>query len=216
MRPAESRTSDTPAGKPEAAQADFDAVYGELPGELAPQLALGFAAEAAGNQPTASRYFERVWTVDRAHVSAAFGLARTRLAAGDRAGAIAALAAVPPTSSQYVRAQITAVRMHLTRVGQSEVTPGDLREAADRLDRLSLDASRREYLRSEILRAALDAVTAGQTLGDDRLLDCEPAEHPLRSGLEQSYRTLARIAPDQAQRIVLVDRANEARPRTWL
>jgi serine/threonine-protein kinase PknG len=204
------------AGKPEAAQADFDAVYGELPGELAPQLALGFAAEAAGNQPTASRYFERVWTVDRAHVSAAFGLARTRLAAGDRAGAIAALAAVPPTSSQYVTAQIAAVRMHLTRVGQSEVAPGDLREAADRLDRLTLDASRREYLRSEVLRAALDAVTAGETVGDDRLLDCEPAEHPLRSGLEQSYRTLARMAPDQAQRIVLVDRANEARPRTWL
>ena len=204
------------AGKPEAAQADFDAVYSELPGELAPQLALGFAAEAAGDQPTASRYFERVWTVDHAHVSAAFGLARTRLAADDRAGAIAALAAVPPTSSQYVPAQITAVRMHLTCVGQSKVTPDDLREAADRLNRLTLDASRREYLRSEILRAALDAVTAGQTVGDDRLLDCEPAEHPLRSGLEQSYRTMARMAPDEARRIALVDRANEVRPRTWL
>jgi serine/threonine-protein kinase PknG len=205
------------AGKPEAAQAYFDAVYGELPGDLAPQLALGFAAEAAGDQPTAARYFERVWTVDRSHVSAAFGLARTRLAGGrDRTGAISALAAVPPTSSQYVTAQITAVRMHLTPMGQSTVTPGDLREAADRLDRLTLDASRREYLRSEILRAALDALMAGHTVGDDRLLGCEPAEHPLRSGLEQSYRALARMAPDQAQRIVLVDRANEVRPRTWL
>jgi serine/threonine-protein kinase PknG len=204
------------AGKPEAAQAAFDAVYGVLPGELAPQLALGFAAEAAGSQPTASRYFERVWTVDRAHVSAAFGLARTRLAADDRTGAIAALAAVPPTSSQYVPAQITAVRMHLTHMGQSGTTPSDLREAADRLDRLTLDASRREYLRSEILRAALDVVTAGQTIGDDRLLGCDPAEYPLRSGLEQSYRALARMAPDQAQRIALVDRANEVRPRTWL
>jgi serine/threonine-protein kinase PknG len=203
--------------KPKAAQAYFDAVYGELPGELAPQLALGFTAEAAGNQPTASRYFERVWTVDRSHVSAAFGLARTRLVGGrDRAGAIAALAAVPPTSSQYVAAQITAVRMHLTWMNHSAVTPGDLREAADRLDRLTLDASRREYLRSEILRAALGAVTAGRAVGDDRLLGCEPAERPLRSGLEQSYRTLARMAPDEAQRIGLVDRANEVRPRTWL
>jgi len=203
--------------KPNAAQAYFDAVYGELPGELAPQLALGFTAEAAGNQPTAARYFERVWTVDRSHVSAAFGLARTRLAGGyDRPGAIAALATVPPTSSQYVTAQITAVRMHLTRMGHAAVTPGDIREAADRLDRLTLDASRREFLRSEILRAALDAVTAGRAVGDDRLLGCEPAEHPLRSGLEQSYRALARMAPDEAQRIVLVDRANEVRPRTWL
>jgi len=204
------------AGRPGAAQADFDAVYSELPGELAPQLALGFAAEAAGNQPAAARYFERVWTVDRSHVSAAFGLARTRLAADDRTGAIAALAAVPPTSSQYVPAQIAAVRMSLTQLAQSEVTVGDLRDAADRLERLTLDASRREYLRSEILQAALDAITAGQTMGDDSLLECEPGENPLRSGLEQSYRTLARMAPDRAQRIVLVDRANDVRPRTWL
>jgi serine/threonine-protein kinase PknG len=59
-------------------------------------------------------------------------------------------------------------------------------------------------------------VTAGETVGAGRLLGCEPAEYPLRSGLEQSYRSLARLAPDQAQRIELVDRANEVRPRTWL
>ena len=106
--------------------------------------------------------------------------------------------------------------MHLARMSHSRVTPRNLREAADRLDQLTLDAPRREYLRSEILRAALDTLTAGQTLGDDRLLGCEPAEHSLRSGLEQSYRALARMAQGQEQRIVLVDRANEVRPRTWL
>ena len=102
------------AGQPGAARAAFDAVYDALPGELAPQLALGFAAEAAGDAATAARYFGRVWTVDRSYVSAAFGLARAKLAADDRAGAIAALAAVPPTSSHHVAAQIAAVRIHLT------------------------------------------------------------------------------------------------------
>jgi serine/threonine-protein kinase PknG len=34
--------------------------------------------------------------------------------------------------------------------------------------------------------------------------------------MEKSYRALARLAPDQVQRIALVDRANEVRPRTWL
>jgi serine/threonine-protein kinase PknG len=204
------------AGKPEAARAAFDAVYNELPGELAPQLALGFAAEAAGDQTTAVRYFERVWTVDRSYVSAAFGLARARLAGDDRAGAIAALAGVPPTSSHHVAAQIAAVRIHLTRTGQSGAGVGGLREAASRLDRLTLDAARQTHLTAEILGAALDAVTAGQAVGDGRLLGCEPAEYPLRSGLEQSYRALARLAPDQPRRIELVDRANEVRPRTWL
>jgi serine/threonine-protein kinase PknG len=204
------------AGQPGAARGAFDAVYGALPGELAPQLALGFAAEAAGEAATAARYFGRVWTVDRSYVSAAFGLARTRLAADDRAGAIAALAAVPPTSSHHVAAQVAAVRIQLTAAGPSGAGFGDLREAAGRLDRLPLDAARRQQLTAEILGAALQAVTAGQAAGDGRLLGCEPAEVPLRSGLEQSYRGLARLAPDQVRRIELVDRANEVRPRTWL
>jgi serine/threonine-protein kinase PknG len=204
------------AGQPESARAAFDAVYDTLPGELVPQLALGFAAEAAGDQATAARYFGRVWTVDRSYVSAAFGLARTRLAADDRAGAIAALAAVPQTSSHHVAAQIAAVRVDLARTGRSGAGFGDLREAADRLARLTLDAARRQHLTAEVLQAALNAVTAGQAVGDGRLLGCEPAEYPLRSGLEQSYRALARLAPDRAQRIELVDRANEVRPRTWL
>jgi serine/threonine-protein kinase PknG len=204
------------AGQPEIARAAFDAVYDALAGELAPQLALGFAAEAAGDQPAAARYFERVWTVDRSYVSAAFGLARARLAAGDRAGAVAALAGVPQTSSHHVAAQIAAVRIHLTGTGRSGVGAGDLREAAGRLDRLTLDAARQQQLTAEILGAALDEVTAGQPVGGDPLLGCEPAEHPLRSGLERSYRALARLAPDQPRRIELVDLANEVRPRTWL
>jgi len=204
------------AGQPAAARATFDAVYDALPGELAPQLALGFAAEAAGEAATAARYFGRVWMVDRSYVSAAFGLARTRLAAGDRAGAIAALAAVPQTSSHHVAAQVAAVRIHLTAAGQPGAGLGDLRQAAGRLDRLTLDAARRQQLTAEILGAALEAVTAGQAVGDGRLLGCEPAEVPLRSGLEKSYRALARLAPDQVRRIELVDRANEVRPRTWL
>jgi serine/threonine-protein kinase PknG len=204
------------SGQPGKAQAAFDAVYDALPGELAPQLALGFAAEAAGDKAAAARYFGRVWMVDRAYVSAAFGLARARLAADDRPGAIAALAAVPPTSSHHVVAQVAAVRTNLTRTGRSAAGFGELREAAGRLERLPLDAARRQQLTSEILRAGLDAVTAGQPAGNGRLLGCEPAEYPLRSGLEQSYRALARLAPDQARRIELVDQANEVRPRTWL
>jgi serine/threonine-protein kinase PknG len=207
---------DLAAGLPGAARAAFDAVYDLLPGELAPQLALGFAAEADGDQATAADYFRRVWTVDRSYVSAAFGLARALLTAGDRPGAIAALGSVPQTSSHYVAAQVAAVRIHLTRLDQSPVSASDLREAAGRLDRLTLDTARRQYLTAEILMAAADAVAAGQAVGDGPLLGCQPHEYWLRLGLERSYRELARLAPDQVQRTELVDRANDVRPRTWL
>ena len=204
------------AGQPAAARTAFDAIYDELPGELAPQLALGFAAEAAGDRGAAARYFGRVWTVDRSYVSAAFGLARVRLAADDRPGAIAALAAVPQSSSYHVAAQIAAIRIHLARPGQPAVSVGDLREAAGRLGGLRLDTARQQQLTAEILRAALDRVAAGESAGTGSLLGCDPAERALRFGLERSYRSLARLAPDEGRRIALVDQANDVRPRTWL
>ena len=135
----------------------FSAVYDELPGELAPKLALAFAAEAAGDAASAGRYFRLVWTVDRSCISAAFGLARACLAAGDRPGAIAALAAVPETSSHHAAAQIAAVRI-LVSPG---VTGDDLRQADGRLGRLTLDEARRQQLTVEILRAALGWASSG-------------------------------------------------------
>jgi serine/threonine-protein kinase PknG len=40
-------------------------------------------------------------------------------------------------------------------------------------------------------------------------------ERELRFGLERSLRELARLVPDEAERIDLVDDANHTRPRTW-
>ena len=203
------------AGQLAAARAAFDAVYDALPGELAPKLALGFAAEADGDREAAGRLFRLVWTVDRSYVSAAFGLARVRLAGEDRAGAIGSLTAVPETSSYHEAAQVAAVRIQVSPVSQSAVSADDLQAAGQRLGRLTLDVARKQHLTGEVLRAALDCATAGQPLGRGPLLGCEPTERALRLGLEECYRALARQAPDRRRRIDLVDQANDVRPRTW-
>jgi serine/threonine-protein kinase PknG len=215
------------AGTAAAAGGAFSAVYDELPGELAPKLALGFAAEAAGDTASAARYFKLVWTVDRSCISAAFGLARACLATGDRPGAIAALAAVPDTSSYHAAAQIAAVRILVS----SGVSGDDLRQASGRLGRLPLDEARRQQLTVEILRAALgwattdqvpppgqaqgSARTLARVSGDGLILGCEPDERSLRFGLERGYRALARLTSDRDRRIALVDLANAVRPKTW-
>jgi serine/threonine-protein kinase PknG len=201
-------------GRPENARGAFGAVYDELPGELAPKLALGFAAEAAGDAAAAGRYFRLVWAVDQSYISAAFGLARTCLAAGDRPNAIAALAAVPRTSSHHAAAQIAAVRLLVSGDGQRAVTADDLRQADGRLGQLVLDDIRRQQLTVEVLRAALDWCSSGTAPGGGPILGCEPNDRALRFGLERSYRALARLTPDQARRIELVDLANAVRPRT--
>ena len=219
------------AGRGGVAAGAFSAVFDELPGELAPKLALAFAAEAAGELAAARRYYQVVWTVDRSYISAAFGLARACIATGDRPGAVAALASVPETSSQHAAAQIAAVRLLVS--GGDGVSADDLWQAGGRLGRLPLDDLRREQLTIEILHAALNWVGIGQPggqpangarpdgaraaaiRGDERILGCEPNERALRFGLERGYRALAILTPDPARRVELVDMANKIRPRTW-
>jgi serine/threonine-protein kinase PknG len=209
-------------GKPDRARAAFSAVYDELPGELAPKLALAFAAEAAGDLPAARYFFQLVWTVDRSYVSAGFGTARAYLASGDRVSAIAAVAAVPETSSHHAAAQIAAVRLLVA--GGAGLSVADLHQADQRLGRLSLDDNdpRRHQLAVEILRAALDWVSdgtatpqrAGAQAAAERILGYEANERALRFGLERGYRALATLLPER--RTELVDMANSVRPRTWI
>jgi serine/threonine-protein kinase PknG len=187
-----------------------------VPCELAVKLALGLVGESAGDPAAARRYLELVLTVNpRAYASAAFGLARTRLEAADPAAAIAAMTAVPDTSSRHEAAQVAAVRVPVAaRPGRSPVTPDDLRQAGGRLARLKLGAIVMELLTAEILLAALDCVAAGSPAGGQHL-GCEFSGRALRFGLERSYRAQARLAAGQRRRIGLVDQASRVRPGTW-
>ena len=81
-------------------------MYRTIPGELAPKLALGFASEGAGRFDEAARWFDIVSRTDPSFTTAAFGLARCRLACGDRVGAIEAFNRVPAASIASVDAQV--------------------------------------------------------------------------------------------------------------
>ncbi|MEU7482832.1 tetratricopeptide repeat protein [Streptomyces sp. NPDC042319] len=222
-------------GDKETAALSFDAVYDAFPGEPAPKLALGVCAEVLGQLDNAAEYYHLVWSTDHSYVSAAFGLARVRLAAGDRAGAVRALEAVPESSIHFTAARIAAVRARLRQRPAGEPLLADLRAAAGQIERLAdfgLDAQRRETLTTEVLGCALDWVlsgragervpgppdAAGQVAAGSRpvLLGCALDERGLRFGLERSYRLLARLAQRGDERIELVERANRFRPRTWV
>jgi serine/threonine-protein kinase PknG len=137
----------------------FNLVYDLLPGEPAAKLALAMAGELSGDRDGAARRYARVWRADRGFVSAAFGLARILLATGDRAGTVAILAEVPESSSHYLAAQMAAVGATVDgRAGQ--VGEAELTQASDRLERLRLDPQRRALLTVEVLRAALDLLSA--------------------------------------------------------
>ncbi|WP_439654368.1 tetratricopeptide repeat protein [Streptacidiphilus carbonis] len=215
------------AGGPEplaaarAAADSFDAVYDAFPGEAAPKLALAICAEVLGSREDAAEFYRLVWTTDRSYVSAAFGLARVRLASGDRVGAVAALESVPETSNHYVAARVAAVRARLRERSAAEPLKGDLDACSTQLTGLGLDARRREELSVEVLGKALGWVLAGRPdgpagAGPILLLGHPAEERELRFALEQSYRVLARLAEQPEKRIEWVERANRTRPRTWV
>ncbi|MEV0845742.1 tetratricopeptide repeat protein [Streptomyces sp. NPDC049954] len=151
-------------GDRENAALAFDAVYDAFPGEPAPKLALGLCAEELGQLDNAAEYYRLVWVTDPGFVSAAFGLARVHLAAGDRRAAVRALESVPEVSIHCTAARTAAVRARLRGRVAHEPLLDDLRAAARQVEALEaagLDAVRKELLTTEVLGTALDWVLSG-------------------------------------------------------
>jgi serine/threonine-protein kinase PknG len=199
-------------GDADGATEDFFGVYGVVPGELAPKLALAMAAESAGNPADAARWYDVVSRTDPSLTSACFGLARCRAALGDRAGAVAALDRVPERSNARLEAQVAQVETMLD--GGAVV---DIANAAGVIDGLPLTGEPHAQLHAKLFEAGLDAVLADAGVpatGDLSLLGYPLNEYGMRSGLEASYRALARYSSSTDERIRLVDHANRVRPRT--
>lgn len=197
----------------------FDMVRSLLPGERAPRLALGVCLERTGRHAEAAREYAGVWNTDRSYVSAAFGLARCRLAEGDRAGAVATLESVPDTSSNHVAAQTAALRTRVCDRDPSEHLEDDLLQASAHLEALPVEGEAYDRLAAELLGAALDWIRTGSAGASGRggtVLGSELQERPLRFALERTFRSLARHVDATEERVALVDKANEVRPRTWV
>ena len=196
-------------GDNDAAGACFNAVYGQVPGELAPKLALAHACEKAGQDAVAENLYVACARTDATHVPmAAFGLARIRAARGDLDGALAAYNLIPTQSSAYrtARAGIGELLAARSR-GLS-----DLAQALRSLDESSLTERRRAEVTTQIFRKALTTVTTKGANGAVRVGELPATESGMRVGLEQALRTLARSTPDLAERVRLVDEANAVRP----
>lgn len=201
---------------PAQAWPEFDAVYGEIPGELAPKLALGVTAEYARDAPTAAASYDVVSKTDPGFTAAAFGLGRARVAMGDRAGAVEAFNRVAHNSISYVDAQVGAARALAGTEGHAPPTVDELVQASDKVDSLHLEGERKTGLVREFLETALSMVRSKKVAPNPSIsVAGEPfTERRLQLGLEKAYRMLARMADDEDERIGLVDMANRVRPRT--
>ncbi|WP_028046419.1 serine/threonine-protein kinase [Cellulomonas sp. URHE0023] len=200
-------------GDPVAARASFNAVYGQVPGELAPKLALATACERSDEAEIAESLYVICARSDANYTApAAFGLARIRSARGDLEGALHALDLVASTRSSYVDARMMRARLLALSTGDV----ARLSQALGSVQTVVLPPLQHAALRVDVLGSALEAVvTHGPVQGVQ--LDGVPAHEPeLRDALEGALRQLASLTEDHDSRIALVDRAHEVRRwTTW-
>jgi serine/threonine-protein kinase PknG len=191
----------------------FDNVYTQIPGEPAAKLALAMALEADGRTAEASGLYDTVSRTDPALVSASFGFARCMTQAGNRAGAVAALARVPDSAALAATARIASV--HILADGM----PGeaDLRQAAQILAALDRDDRARHEAEATVALAAARQAEAGALIANGAaLLGVPVTGRALRARAEAALRACARLSDTQAARIGYIDQANAVRPRTLL
>ncbi len=195
-----------------AAMASFNAVCQQVPGELAPKLALAVACERGGRPEVAEGLYDTCAQTDATYVApASFGMARVRAMRGDTAGAVNALDQVPPSSRGFVESrQVRADVLVSTNVS------GDLSvldQAMSSIESVPMDPATRRRYTVRILQQALDIVRAGGGATKLKVGSFAAAEPSLRAGLEQTYRDLARDAAKLEERIELVNQANAV--RSW-
>jgi serine/threonine-protein kinase PknG len=198
-----------------AAQAAFNAVYGQVPGELAPKLGLAFACEVSGEGPIADSLYAVCARTDGNYTPVgAFGMARVRQATGNVTGAVDALDLIPTSSRAYAPARQQRGRL-LAESGQG--LPA-LTEALRSVDGVPIDPTDKAQLKVAVLERALAWVSSPQG-GPNKGVTL--AGHPatvsgVRQGLEAAYRQLAAVTPDEGERVALIDRANSVRPWSLL
>ena len=191
-----------------AAQSAFNAVYGQVPGELAAKLALALACETSGELDVAESLYLTCARTDANYIAAsAFGLARIRSGRGDLDGAISALDLVPPTSRAFTQAR----RQRAGQLAASGRGLAALSEAMNSIDSLTIDAKDRAMLSVTVLDAALREVRAKGSRPEIQIAGMPAAEPSLRRGLEAAYRELATYAKAREDRVPMVDLANSVR-----
>ena len=186
---------------------------GTLPGELAPKLALGLRHRSGPGSRLGRRLVrDRVPHRSRPSHRRPSGWPAAAPALGDRTGAIAAYERVPETlqrprrragsrrSAVLLDGTVRAARLrrHPPRGDDRRAAARSTASSADRLSAADPGGRPRRSCGAMRRPRAPTTTVLGHPLTD----------RDLRLGLESTYRSLARHAGTDAERIALVDRAN--------
>lgn len=196
------------------AKIQLEKVYFEMPGELAPKLAIGYASEKSGAVDDAVNYYLRVAKVDPNNTTACFGLARCLRGKKDMAGAANALNLVPPSHSLYTQSRIQLARVLM--INEDVLTEQGLQELSQTVGTISSEGGIVHQLSAGVLNIAVKMITS-KKIKENRsmnLLGHRLEERQLRLGAEAEYRKAAHLAATKDEKVNWVNLANAVRPVT--
>lgn len=196
------------AGDLRTAQSAFNAVYGQVPGELAPKLALAVACEQGGETALAEALYETCASTDANYATAAaFGLGRIRAGRKDLPGALAAWDLISPTSRGFVESRRLKAQ-NLLALG-SGLT--DLSNARRLIPSSRFDPPAQAEFEVQILERALFEVAEKAAPPGAMVGDIPATVDSLRKELVSAYLHLAQFTADPSESTLLVDLANQTR-----
>jgi serine/threonine-protein kinase PknG len=198
------------------ARLEFGKVYFEMPGELAPKLAIAFAAEIKGDWDEAINYYRRVAKVDPSQTTACFGLARCQMKKGNAQSAVQALTEVPSQHSLFNLSRVTLAETLLEMDMGKDTSL--LEQAAQTIECISAEGGTVHQLAAVLLKKAIRLV-------EDKLVHENKQQnllghsldlYALRAGAEQEFRKAAKFAASREEKIMLIDTANSIRPHSFI
>ncbi len=191
-----------------AAQAAFNTVYSQLPGEVAPRFALAVTCERAAQLQVADAMYRSCLYTDASYVtSAAFGLARVRQLLGDLQGSLDALSLVPASSRGFSDARRSMASLVLAQ----DASLAGLAQALTAVRNGGLDAGTTAGYEVSILQHALDIVLSSGPQPKVRIGGGPATERTIRPQLEDAYRRRAHWEQDPRTRTEMIGKANSTR-----
>ncbi|MDY7540157.1 tetratricopeptide repeat protein [Undibacterium sp. RTI2.1] len=194
------------------ALAYFERCYFEMPGELAPRLAMGLAAEIANNGEQALPYYDRVGRVDPSFVSAHAGAARCHAKAGRLMDAVSMLQRVPSNHVLHTQVQLGIAELLLT---YPDAIDASVMQKAEAAVKSVLNTGGSVFqIAGRLINLVVEKAKSMNWPPNTTFLGANFTEHTLRLAAEEQFRRAAKLAKSDQERHYWVSQANRVRPVT--
>ncbi len=190
----------------------FERCYFEMPGELAPRLGMGMAAELAGNFEQALPYYERVGRVDPAFVTAHVGAARCHAKVGKLEDAADAMQRVPVNHAMNLPCQLVIAEILLEH--HSQLNSPLLKRAEQAVSVALQSGAVASQIAGRLCTFALELLKKSVWPAGDTFFGKKFNEPSLRLLAEEQFRKAAKQSQSDGERFYWVRRANAVRPLT--